>query len=66
VTWETTWADIFPPDPPEALRPFYGEPTIEYYPEVRPEGAIVGVTFVPPLPPRQQGAVATRRKRRAS
>ena len=24
MTWDTTWADLFPEDPPDVLRPFYG------------------------------------------
>jgi hypothetical protein len=65
LTWDTTWNDLFPPDPPAILKPFYGEPTVEHFPEVKQEAAIVGVTFEPPRPPKAQGAVATRRKRRA-
>ena len=66
LTWETTWDDVIPKVPPAALRPFYGEPTDELYPELSDEAALVGVTFSEPLPPRRQGATATRKRRRAS
>ena len=59
VSWETRWEDLFPPDPPAALKRFYGEPTGYDIAELSKE-LDVKVNFLPPLAPRKAPTVRTR------
>jgi hypothetical protein len=67
ITWETTWADLFPPDPPEALKRYYGEPS-GFDIAALATDLQVSVDFAPPLarckPVRAPAAPAAKRVKR--
>ena len=60
VTWDTEWTDLFPADPPEALKPFYGEQSASSVPDLDEDnGAFAGTTYalaVPAPPSSGRGA----------
>ena len=55
ITWETTWLDLFPADPPAELKRYYGPHTFTHIevPSVRVDADISGVEYATGKAPRR-------------